>query len=133
MRDEQKYANVVDMARDYNMAKKLQRSMWKMYEKEVMDGFERIFTSGKVMDDMNEDELKNARRTIKDIRASKDTFLNGWVDTELKRYGRLTKHDLLRILISMRLKDLADALKDLEKEGELWEVRQLDWQNLKVE
>ena len=107
--------------------------MWKMYEKEVMDGFERIFTSEKVMDDMNEDELKNARRAIKDIRASKDTFLNGWVDTELKRYGRLTKHDILRILISMRLKDLADALKDLEEEGELWEVRQLDWQNLTVE
>lgn len=90
-----------------------------MYEKEVMDGFERIFTSEKVMDDMNEDELRNARKIIKDIRASKDTFLNGWVDTELKRYGRLTKHDLLRILISMRLKDLADALKDLEEEGEL--------------
>ena len=90
-----------------------------MYEKEVMDGFERIFTSEKVMDDMNEDELKYARRTIKDIRASKDTFLNGWVDTELKRYGRLTKHDLLRILISMRLIDLADALEDLEEEGEL--------------
>ena len=90
-----------------------------MYEKEVRDGFEKIFTSEKVMDDMNEDELQNARRTIKDIRASKDTFLNGWVDTELKRYGRLTKHDILRILISMRLKDLADALKDLEKEGEL--------------
>lgn len=90
-----------------------------MYEKEVMDGFERIFTSEKVMDDMNEDELKIARRTIKDIRASKDTFLNGWVDTELKRYGRLTKHDLLRILISMRLIDLADVLKDLDEGVEL--------------
>lgn len=90
-----------------------------MYEKEVRDGFERIFTSEKIMDDMNENELKNARRTIKDIRTSKDTFLNGWVDTELKRYGRLTKHDLLRILIAVRLKDLADALKELEEEGEL--------------
>lgn len=90
-----------------------------MYEKEVRDAFERIFTSEKVMDDMNENEVKNARKAIKDIRESKDAFLNGWVSTELKRYGRLTKHDLLRILISVRLKDLADAIKELEKEGEL--------------
>lgn len=90
-----------------------------MYEKEVRDGFERIFTSEKVMDDMNETEVKNARKTIKEIRESKDTFLNGWVDTELKRYGRLTKHDLLRILISVRLKDLAEVIKEMKKEGEL--------------
>lgn len=84
-----------------------------------MDAFENILASESTMDDMNATEVRNARRTIKDIRESKDTFLNGWVNTELKRYGRLTKHDLLRILISVRLKDLADALKELEKEGEL--------------
>lgn len=90
-----------------------------MYEKQIMDAFENILASESTMDDMNETEVKNARRTIKDIRKSEDTFLNGWVNTELKRYGRLTKHDLLRILIAVRLKDLADALKELEKEGEL--------------
>lgn len=90
-----------------------------MYEKQIMDAFENILASESTMDDMNETELKNARRTIKDIRKSEDTFLNGWVNTELKRYGRLTKHDLLRIIIAVRLKDLADALKEFEKEGEL--------------
>ena len=90
-----------------------------MYEKQIMDAFENILASESTMDDMNATEVKNARRTIKDIRESKDTFLNGWVNTELKRYGRLTKHDLLRIIIAVRLKDLADALKEFEKEGEL--------------
>lgn len=90
-----------------------------MYEKQIMDAFENILTSESKMDDMNATEVKNARRTIKDVRESKDTFLNGWVSTELKRYGRLTKHDILRILVAVRLKDLVDIIKELAKEGEL--------------
>ena len=90
-----------------------------MYEKEIMDAFEGILASNKTMDDMNEQEVKNARSTIKEIRESKNLFLNNWCNTELKRYGRLTKHDLLRILVSIRLKDLVDILKEMKKENEI--------------
>ena len=104
----------------------------KEFEKELLNAFEDIRASEKEMDELNDEELKEARKRIKDIWESKNVFLNEWINTDLKRYGRLTKHDLLRILIAVRLKVLADALKELEEEGELWEVHQLDWQNLRV-
>lgn len=87
-----------------------------MYEKQIMDAFEGIKCSEKTMDDLNEQEVTSARKIIKEIRESKDTFLNGWVTTELKRYGRLTKHDLLRIIVHVRLRDLVEILKEMEKE-----------------
>lgn len=75
-------------------------------EQNILTAFEQIRLSEKEMDDLNEEELKTSRNIIKDIRGTKNSLLNEWVNTDLKRYGRLTKHDLLRILIGYRMNAL---------------------------
>ena len=83
----------------------------KEFEKELLDAFEDIRASEKEMDELNDEELKEARKKIKEIRESKNVFLNEWINTDLKRYGRLTKHDALRILVSYRIYELIKNLQ----------------------
>lgn len=90
----------------------------KEFEKKLAEVFENIRASEKEMDDLNDTELKTARKTIKEIRESKNQFLNEWINTDLKRYGRLTKHDLMRVFIGYRVANLLEDLQGTLQGGE---------------
>ena len=89
----------------------------KEFEKQILSAFENIRASEKEMDDLNEKELHEARKAIKEIRESKNVFLNEWINTDLRRFGRLTKHDLLRIFIAYRVTEMIQDLEYKMKGG----------------